>query len=432
MTRGWSFPASPLPPTCPSPPLRLFARSFVNPRFLVGMQKFALIFLAASTALLGLVAPVEGVALVDRETNADRFARGLPPLPPRAPSQPEVAKRARPSKRDPTPTIEERGHPSKRAFTPALELRSKPSKRADSPAIEKRSRPSKRADITVERRSRPSKRAPKPSKRADTPTVEKRSRPSKRADTPTVERRSRPSKRADTPTVEKRSRPSKRAETPTIEKRTRPSKRADTVAVEKRAKPSKRATPATVEKRTKPSKRATPATVEKRTKPSKRAEAEDFPAQHWQLTSGRLEVRWANNDSIAGYVANNPTGGSFGLNDAMCPGQDNLYVEFFDSNIMVMNPEFPPPYFVGGGDAASSVHDCSNKIRFGSVELGSSSAVWNLDPMSGALNATLVNQDGSEDKPSLVFDPAHNVLSFTHDVNRNPMAEHPVYIYLSD
>jgi hypothetical protein len=40
--------------------------------------------------------------------------------------------------------------------------------------------------------------------------------------------------------------------------------------------------------------------------------------------------------------------------------------------------------------------------------------------------ATLTNQDGSEDKPSLVYDPAHNVLSFTHDVNRNPSSEHPV------
>jgi hypothetical protein len=50
------------------------------------MQKFALIFVA--TALLGLVAPVEGVALVDRETNADRFARVLPPLPPRADGAP--------------------------------------------------------------------------------------------------------------------------------------------------------------------------------------------------------------------------------------------------------------------------------------------------------------------------------------------------------
>ena len=40
--------------------------------------------------------------------------------------------------------------------------------------------------------------------------------------------------------------------------------------------------------------------------------------------------------------------------------------------------------------------------------------------------ATLTNQDGSEDKPSLVYDPEHNVLSFTHDANRNPASEHPV------
>ena len=40
--------------------------------------------------------------------------------------------------------------------------------------------------------------------------------------------------------------------------------------------------------------------------------------------------------------------------------------------------------------------------------------------------ATLINQDGSEDKPSLVYDPAHNLLSFTHDVTRNPSSEQPV------
>jgi len=217
-----------------------------------------------------------------------------------------------------------------------------------------------------------------------------------------------------------------------MEKRGKPSKRAETPTIEMRGKPSKRAGTPTIEMRDKPSKRATPATVEKRGQPSKRAEPEIFHGQNWQLNSGRLEVRWACNDSIAGYVANNPNGGSFGLNDVMLPGEDDLYVEYFDSNLMVMNPEFPPPYFVGGGDAASSVHDCSNKIRFGAVELGSSSAVWDLDPMSAALNATLINQDGSEDRPSLVYDPAHNLLSFTHDVTRNPSSEHPVYIYLSD
>lgn len=47
-------------------------------------------------------------------------------------------------------------------------------------------------------------------------------------------------------------------------------------------------------------------------------------------------MRWACNSSIAGYVANNPSGGSFGLNVEMIPGEDDLYVEFFDSNLMVM------------------------------------------------------------------------------------------------
>jgi hypothetical protein len=339
---------------------------------------------------------------------------------------PALELRSKPSKRADSPEVAKRSRPSKRADTQTVEKRSRPSKRADTPTVEKRSRPSKRADTpTVERRSRPSKRA-------DTPTVERRSRPSKRADTPTVEKRSRPSKRADAVAVEKRSRPSKRATPAAVEKRGKPSKRAETPTIEKRGKPSKRAETPTIEKRGKPSKRAETPTVEKRSKPSKRAEAEVFHAQNWQLNSGRLEVRWACNDSIVGYVANNPTGGSFGVNDVMLPGEDDLYVEYFDSNLMVMNPEFPPPYFVGGGDAASSVHDCSSKIRFGAVELGSSSAVWTLDAMSGELSAILINQDGSEDKPSLVYDPAHNVLSFTHDVNRNRMTEHPVYIYLSD
>jgi hypothetical protein len=76
------------------------------------------------------------------------------------------------------------------------------------------------------------------------------------------------------------------------------------------------------------------------------------------------------------------------LNPPLCHGGDDLYVEYFDSNLMVMvrviwvadvpqpgvsscsmlsiyvyqNPEFPPPYFVGGGDEASAVHDCSEYV----------------------------------------------------------------------
>jgi len=54
---------------------------------------------------------------------------------------------------------------------------------------------------------------------------------------------------------------------------------------------------------------------------------------------------------------------------------------------------------------------------------------YRFEPMVNLFHlslASLTNQDGSEDKPSLVYNPAHNVLSFTHDVNRNPMSEHAV------
>lgn len=46
------------------------------------MQKFALLFLAASISFSGLLAPVQGQEIVNRETNGERLARGLNPLPP--------------------------------------------------------------------------------------------------------------------------------------------------------------------------------------------------------------------------------------------------------------------------------------------------------------------------------------------------------------
>ncbi len=46
------------------------------------MQRLAFLLLAASVALLGTVVPVEAALLGNRDTNGQRFARGLPPLPP--------------------------------------------------------------------------------------------------------------------------------------------------------------------------------------------------------------------------------------------------------------------------------------------------------------------------------------------------------------
>ncbi|KAI0297459.1 hypothetical protein B0F90DRAFT_1739507 [Multifurca ochricompacta] len=63
------------------------------------MQRFTVLFLAVSFVLLGFVAPVpvEAALLVKRETNAVRFARGLPPLPPVRRTKTSAAKRAEPS-----------------------------------------------------------------------------------------------------------------------------------------------------------------------------------------------------------------------------------------------------------------------------------------------------------------------------------------------
>lgn len=73
--------SSPLPPFPPFPPsfVHFFLRELGISK---GMQKFALLFLAASTSFLGFLAPVEGQAVAKRETNGERFARGMGPLPP--------------------------------------------------------------------------------------------------------------------------------------------------------------------------------------------------------------------------------------------------------------------------------------------------------------------------------------------------------------
>lgn len=46
------------------------------------MQKFAFVLLTAVAALLVFVPLIEGAAVGRRMTNAERFARGMTPLPP--------------------------------------------------------------------------------------------------------------------------------------------------------------------------------------------------------------------------------------------------------------------------------------------------------------------------------------------------------------
>ena len=46
------------------------------------MQKFAFILLAVLATLMMLAPRVEGAAIEKRETNGERLARGMTPLPP--------------------------------------------------------------------------------------------------------------------------------------------------------------------------------------------------------------------------------------------------------------------------------------------------------------------------------------------------------------
>ncbi|KAI9451507.1 hypothetical protein BJY52DRAFT_99408 [Lactarius psammicola] len=57
------------------------------------VQRFAFLLFVASVALLGAFVPVEAALSMKRETNGQRFARGLPPLPPIRRSPTESAKR---------------------------------------------------------------------------------------------------------------------------------------------------------------------------------------------------------------------------------------------------------------------------------------------------------------------------------------------------
>ncbi|KAH9059666.1 hypothetical protein EDB87DRAFT_1684518 [Lactarius vividus] len=57
------------------------------------VQRLAFLLLAASATLLGTFIPVEAALFMKRETNGQRFARGLPPLPPIRRSPTETANR---------------------------------------------------------------------------------------------------------------------------------------------------------------------------------------------------------------------------------------------------------------------------------------------------------------------------------------------------
>ncbi|KAH8989450.1 hypothetical protein EDB92DRAFT_1947404 [Lactarius akahatsu] len=137
-------------------------------------------------------------------------------------------------------------------------------------------------------------------------------------------------------------------------------------------------------------------------------------------TTGRLEVRQADGGAVLGYVANDPSRGPVGLNlnTDLNPAYTDLDVTFSGSDLLSQDPAFETPYYIGGlGKNALSPQN-TNTIKFINVHAGPYAAIWSLDTTSGALNATWTNPDGTEVKPTLIYDAGSNVLSFT----ANPLA----------
>ncbi|KAI9451504.1 hypothetical protein BJY52DRAFT_1190941 [Lactarius psammicola] len=151
-------------------------------------------------------------------------------------------------------------------------------------------------------------------------------------------------------------------------------------------------------------------------------------------TTGRLEVRWAANNTRVGYVANDPNLGPIGLNldSAPNPADLDLTVEFSGSKILAQDPEFDAPYYIGGYGASPLLPQRLSTIEFINVHAGHA-AIWTLDSTSGALNATWTNPDNTTVRPTLIYDPGLNALNFTSNPNGlyNFYFQVPVTIFLS-
>ncbi|KAH9043985.1 hypothetical protein EDB84DRAFT_1471209 [Lactarius hengduanensis] len=137
-------------------------------------------------------------------------------------------------------------------------------------------------------------------------------------------------------------------------------------------------------------------------------------------TTGRLEVRRADSGAVLGHVANDPNRGPVGLNlyTEGDPAYTDLDVKFSDSDLLSLDPAFDTPYYIGGFGTHPLSPKNTNTIQFINVNAGPDAAIWSLDTTSGALNATWTNPDGTQVKPTLIYDAGSNVLSFT----ANPLA----------
>ncbi|PFH51772.1 hypothetical protein AMATHDRAFT_58239 [Amanita thiersii Skay4041] len=153
---------------------------------------------------------------------------------------------------------------------------------------------------------------------------------------------------------------------------------------------------------------------------------------------GRLQVR-TNEGHVLGNVRNWAGPASISGINFLGPDQDSI-VEVLTTNpqkepinIVVKNPAFDPPFFVGASANPSNSHiglGLRNPLAFTNVDSTPpnsppvprgdrlvESAIWSFDHKTLELKAQWVNPDHSKPPTILAYDIRNNVLFFTGDID---------------
>lgn len=150
--------------------------------------------------------------------------------------------------------------------------------------------------------------------------------------------------------------------------------------------------------------------------------------------TGRLQVRYVNGGSNAGFVRN-WEGGAPISGVSFLGGDEELQVSVTYSptsptglDILATNPKFAAPFYVGASGGLKKYESNSGDTlgftnvgqtqpgsiptQVGSVSSLVESAIWTIDPSTKKLTATWINGDGSSFTPTLAYAVRENSLFF--------------------
>ncbi|KAF8892266.1 hypothetical protein BD779DRAFT_1670590 [Infundibulicybe gibba] len=185
---------------------------------------------------------------------------------------------------------------------------------------------------------------------------------------------------------------------------------------------------------------------------AKRSSPSSLPSTTY---TGRLLIRNGEGNT-QGYVRNSESSWTIGGLNSLGGSQFEAHVSFTTTStgtgpfdILVTNPLFPAPFFVGAAGQSIGVGSFG-RLSFTNVEQtppGSTpvnspvkgttveSAIWSFDPNTQELKPQWINPDSSKPKTTLAYNIRTNELFFTGDLDLwnkdNDTPSSPVQIFLA-